>query len=158
MLCLLFLGFDLSKYDIYPPYFEDDSTIKLAQGGVYTGLDGIEAHVRFVDTSSPYNIVVERVVLQFSLNSVDPMTGTCEFVSVQTDLQTPDPATTSGGSHYVGILAKKIYKISTNKVSAATVYYSKEFLEYYFGTVLDTHKTRAYVCGVLGNCWETMVL
>ena len=158
MLCLLFLGFDLSKYDIYPPYFEDDSTIKLAQGGVYTGLDGIEEYVRFVDTSSLYNTVVERVLLQFSLNSVDPMTGTCEFVSVQTDLQTPDPATTSGGSHYVGILAKKFYKISTNKVSAATVYYSKEFLEYYFGTVLDTHKTRAYVCGVLGNCWETMVL
>ena len=144
-----FLGFDLRKYDEYPTYFGDDSTFTVAQSGVYTGTDSIEEYVRFASASSPYNTVVERLVIQFSLNSVDPMTGTCKFISVQTELQTADPATTSGGSVYVGGLVELFYEISTNKVSAVTGYYSQEFLEYYFDTVLNTHKSRAYVCGVL---------
>ena len=149
-----FLGFDLEKYDKFPTYFGDDSTITVAQAGVYTGPDNIEEYVRFADTSSPYSTLVRREKLQLSLNSVDPMTGTCEFVLLQTDLQISDPATTSGGTVYVASLVKVFYEISTNKVSAVTVYFSQEFLEDYFGSVLNT-KSRAYVCGVLrNNCPE----
>ena len=149
-----FLGFDLRKYDEYPTYFGDDSTFTVAQGGVYTGPDSIEEYVRFASASSPYNTVRRRVKQQLSLNSVEPTTGTCEFVFLQTDLQIANPATTSGGSFYVASLVKMFYDISTNKVSAVTGYFSQEFLEDYFESVLNT-KSRAYVCGVLrSNCPE----
>ena len=149
-----FLGFDVEKYDKFPTYFGDDSTLTVAQSGVFTGPDNIAEYLRFSDTSSPYNTLVRRMKLQLSLNSVDPMTGTCEFVIFRTNLQISDPATTSGGTTYVGSLLKVFYEISTNKVSAVIGYLSQEFLKGYFESVLNT-KSRAYVCGVLrNNCPE----
>ena len=53
------LQFGIFNYDAYNTYFDETSTLTLAQAGLYTGPDAIEEYVKFADENSPY-IQVKR--------------------------------------------------------------------------------------------------
>ena len=46
------LKFDLFNYDAYNTYFDESSTVTLAQTGTYTGPDAIQEYVYFADENS----------------------------------------------------------------------------------------------------------
>ena len=46
------LKFDIFNYDAYNTYFDESSTLTLAQTGTYTGPDGIKEYVYFADENS----------------------------------------------------------------------------------------------------------
>ena len=73
--------FNLRSFDLYETWFDDNSTLTLAQAGNYKGADGIEEYVRFVFPSSPYIATVGRLREDSSFVSFDPEKRSCVMMS-----------------------------------------------------------------------------
>lgn len=156
----LSLGFDFTNYNQYPVWFDDNSTMILAQAGVYQGPENIEEYVKFANIDSPY--VVDSVDLNTTSSIVgfDPNSGTCTFLRFSVATYELDPTNTAGYSFITGYMLKFFYSIPKNKIDNINVYYTVDFLDFFFGTALDTQQSREYVCDVLGStgCDDIYVL
>ena len=75
------LQFGIFNYDAYNTYFDETSTLTLAQAGVYTGPDAIEEYVKFADENSPYIQAKREYVQETTMTGFDPTTNICKFTT-----------------------------------------------------------------------------
>ena len=80
-----FLAFDpplnLRSFDLYETWFDDNSSMTLAQAGNYKGVDDIEEYIQFAYPSSPYIATVGRLREDSSFVSFDPEKRSCVVMS-----------------------------------------------------------------------------
>ena len=73
--------FNQRRFDLYETWFDDNSTVTLAQVGTYKGVDGIKEYVQFAYPSSPYIATVGRLREDSSFVSFDPEKRSCVMMS-----------------------------------------------------------------------------
>ena len=73
--------FDLRSFDLYETWFDDNSSMTLAQAGNYKGAGGIEEYAGFAFPSSPYIATVGRFRSDFSFVSFDAEKRSCVVMS-----------------------------------------------------------------------------
>eukprot|EP00964_Phaeocystis_antarctica_P037609 scaffold21489_cov67-Phaeocystis_antarctica.AAC.4 len=69
--------FDLQNFDLYGNWFDDNSTVTLAQSGNYKGAGDIEEYARFAFSSSPYIAAFGAFRIDSSFVSFDPEKRSC---------------------------------------------------------------------------------
>jgi hypothetical protein len=153
------LDFDTSSYERYDEYFRDDSVMTLAQAGRYIGPEDIEEYVQFGDTSTPEHIsfyesaVRIATVPQFKGVSDD---GTCEFLILVTDQFNTSATISRASTHNAAIMTRIFYELSDKKVSSLSLSYSQLYLDFFFVDLLNTARTRIFICSVLeDDCPDT---
>jgi hypothetical protein len=147
------LGFDLSRFDLYPIFFHQDSVIQMAQAGSYTGIDDIAAFVSFATKFSPF--LAEGIIpVASGLHFVrfDEDEKICEFVLPSVNRLITDRATTRYAADFnLASMVKIFFSLDGNYVPRVNVYYPEGFLEFFFNILLDSDATRNFVCDtVLG--------
>ena len=69
--------FNLGSFDLYETWFDDNSSMTLAQAGNYKGAGDIEEYVRFSSPSSPYIVALGDIRSDFSFVSFDAEKRSC---------------------------------------------------------------------------------
>ena len=72
---------NLRSYDLYESWYDDNSSVTLAQVGTYKGVDAIKEYVQFAYDSSPYIATVGRFRSEFSFVSFDAKKRSCVMMS-----------------------------------------------------------------------------
>uniref|UniRef100_A0A7S3L903 Uncharacterized protein n=1 Tax=Amphora coffeiformis TaxID=265554 RepID=A0A7S3L903_9STRA len=154
------LEFDLFAFDRYPVFFNENSTMVLAQAGEYFGPEDIEEYVRFASADSPYFASEESFNATNFPPSVDFATEECIFTLAGANFYELEPSTTIGGSVAVVFGAKIFYSPVENVITRVNIFYDTPWLEWFFGVALDTPATRSFVCDVLtsDSCSEVRML
>jgi len=142
------LQVDILNYDRYDEYFNEESTMTLAQSGTYQGPDQIEEYVRFADTSSPYINERYNYNMTYDISGFDPIDGVCTFLIYSTNGIRFNDNLTKGGLINRGVIQKLYYSIPQNKVTTIYIYYTEAYLYAFFG-LLDTDKNLQYICDIL---------
>jgi hypothetical protein len=152
-------GFNIGTYERYDEYFRDDSVMTLAQAGRYTGPADIEEYVRFADVTSPYMDTAESIAAaapQFKGVSED---GTCNFLIFGTSQYNTSATNSRASTFNVAYMASIFYELSDKKISSINIFYAQPYLDFFFGDILNTARTRNFICGVLeDDCPETYAL
>jgi hypothetical protein len=153
------LGFDFEAYDRYDEYFREDSVLVLAQAGRYTGPAHIEEYVRFQDVTSPYIDIADKIATaapQFKGISDD---GTCEFLVFLTSQYHTSANNSRASTFNVATMSRIFYELSDNKISSINLFYTQPYLDFIFGGILNTGRTRNFICAVMKDkCPETYAL
>ena len=76
-------GFNLRKLDQYERWFDDKSSMTLAQTGVYKGLDAVLEYSKFIFPGSPYISTNGKLGSEFSLVSVDAEKRSCVLIVME---------------------------------------------------------------------------
>ena len=126
------LNFDIFQYSEYDRYFDEESTLTLAQTGTYQGPNGIEEYVSFTDNNSPYIDDESRFFAESDLSGFDTNTGMCKFSIYTLQTATLNDDITEGGTLSYGALQHVYYSIPARKVTTVDIYYSPEFIGEFF--------------------------
>ena len=73
--------FSLRSFDLYENWFDDNSSMSLAQTGNYKGVDNIKEYVQFNLPSSPYYAAVGTFRFDSSLASFDAEKRNCVMIT-----------------------------------------------------------------------------
>jgi len=142
------LQFGIFNYDAYNTYFDETSTLTLAQAGVYTGPDAIEEYVKFADENSPYIQAKREYVQETTMTGFDPTTNICKFTTYIVNGFDFNPALTAGSTITHGYIINTHYSAATNKVPTVHLYFTAPFTEAAF-MQLQTRKVDEFVCEIL---------
>jgi len=142
------LGYRIENFHKYARYFRDTSKIILSEAGEYVGAEDIEEYIRFVSDSSPYIKKYEILGATSSFKIADKEARTCTFVQQTIQKLGMDPEFGREATFLVPVMTKTVFEYDDNYISSIYVFYSKEFLSYFFGTLLNTDKTRGFICDV----------
>ena len=74
--------FNLRSYDLLETWFDDNSSMTLAQTGTYKGVDDIEEYVKYVFPTSPYISSVGIFRVDNSFVSFDPEKRSCVMMQM----------------------------------------------------------------------------
>ena len=142
------LQYDILNFDRYDEYYNEQTTLTLAQTGTYQGPDKIEEYVRFATISSPYVAEKYNYNMTNTMSGFDSIDGVCTFLIYSTQGTRFDDNLTKGGLISYGAIQKIYYSIPQNKVTIIHGYYSEAYISAYFGS-LDTDENLEYICDVL---------
>ena len=142
------LEFDLFNYDAYDTYFDETSTLTLAQAGTYTGPDGIKEYVKFADVDSPYIRAKRSYERNSEMTDFDPTTNICKFTTYFFEALDLNPAFTAGDTINFGGIINTYYSATTSKIPTVHLYYTETILELTF-MQLQTRQVDEFVCDTL---------
>ena len=153
------LGFDIFAYDRYESFFNEDSTVTLAQSGTYKGPKNIEEYVRFADATSPL-IASAKDLGDAGIfpSGFDPVEGTCKFTVYKAQSTTlSNDLSTNGDTINLLALRSVVYSIPKNIITVVRVYYTFKFLEAFF-TRVATAPVFNFICDTLTgpSCVEVL--
>jgi hypothetical protein len=138
---------DIENYD--RPY-RNDSVYTLSETGHYHGPDGIAEYINFRAVTSPYVASVkDDLASEFALKTFDPVTGICQFVASEVIQLTLNPDTARNTSFHAVFLVKVYYDISANYIPKTYLYFTPEFLDFFFGIAVNTRKTLSFICEIM---------
>ena len=75
-------GLDLRKFELYDTWFDENSTVKLVQTGVYQGVDDIKEYLQFIQPGSPYISANGLLYDEKSIVNFDEEKRSCVFLSL----------------------------------------------------------------------------
>ena len=75
-------GLDLRKFELYDTWFDENSTVTVAQAGVYRGTDDILEYLQFLFSISPYISANGLLYKEQSVLSFDEEKRSCVFSSL----------------------------------------------------------------------------
>ena len=73
-------GLDLRKFELYDTWFDENSTVTLAQAGVYQGVHDIKEYLQFIVPVSPYISANGLLHDEKSLANFDEKKRSCVFL------------------------------------------------------------------------------
>jgi hypothetical protein len=153
------LGFNLTSFERYDDYFTEDSVMTLAQAGNYIGPVDIEEYVRFVDESSPYFDATDELVTSGAQLKGISDDGTCDFLIISSYQYSTNASKARASIFNLAIMFRIFYKLSDNNIPRLNVFFSQPAANVLFGNVLNTGRTRNFICDVIENeCPETYTL
>jgi len=143
----LAMGFEFRNYAKYNDYFHNESTVQLAQAGVYTGPAAIMEYVKFAMPENPSIASVATVNQTFALTGLGA--DTCEFFTISyshygfTELF-------SNGTLNVVAAFRMYLNITSGKFDRLNVYYDTDYLRWYGGmTAFPAYQ--AWLCTSMEN-------
>lgn len=153
---LRFREFDFSRYN---KFYDANSTMTLAEAGVYTGPGSIEEYVRFAHTSSPYIDAFVPDTLISHLVSFDAAGGKCSII------WTPKYSYLMSGEYSIPVnvtvahLVKVTYSYTRNIIERIDIKYVPAWLHLFFGRLVNTIRVKEYICATMrDSCPETHAL
>ena len=142
------LDFGLNKFENYENYFDANSTVTVAQTGVYEGLEGIEEYVRALgDPSSPFIDAVDTLSTSPPSVSVDDETGICKFTINAIASIRFNEDLTDGGQFNFGSIQNVFFSTVSGKISKIDIYVSEEWVKDYFKTTNKPAETCTVLTG-----------
>lgn len=154
------LQLDFEDFTRFPKYFNENSTMYVAQTGIYHGVDGIEEYIRFVSKSNPY--ITERdtvAVSPMKLHGFDPVEETCSFSLHRAIRLETNPEMAVEGTVVFAIFTLVEFDYRQNVISTVHTGFKKDSVDLLFGVILNTEGVRNHICDVSGSslCNETNV-
>lgn len=143
------LRFDVSDFDRYSEFYDQSSQLILAQAGIYTGPENIEEYVKFATDFSPFFRKFEVMDSEIKLTNFDSDRQTCTFLTASVVLYETDPTYAVDTSFKLVVMQKFIYDSKRRKVDRAYVFYTPDFISFYFNKVLNTKEARNFVCSTM---------
>jgi len=124
------LDFDVSNFDDYDKYFNDDSVVQLAQLGAYQGADSIKEYIKFVDEEySPvfeFQTILEEENVFLGYNRENDQ---CQFLAKYYVHGKLNSSTTGSDFEYHNVAFIKLsFSFSERIISRANVFYYEQFL------------------------------
>jgi hypothetical protein len=147
------LQFDFQRFDRYNEFFHNDSSITLAQAGVYVGVDAMSEYVGFTSGErSPY-VAAGPLNTTLAMRIAQVTGQVCDFTVSAVSGYILDPATTGRSDQFkVLYMARIFFDWKEGYVKKVNVFFSTGFLEYFMGGVLASCNTKRFVCDqVLGT-------
>lgn len=153
MLAFSKTGFDLVDVSKFPKFFKDDSIMTLAQAGTYEGVASIAEYVSFALSTSPYfETGPDRQASAFQFTNFDAQNKICEFRLITKSRYTTEPASTRFAAEFNNTAMFKIFLDFDNTyVTRVNVFYPTGFLSFFFDVLLNSDKTRDFVCSTMSN-------
>lgn len=140
-----------SRFSKISYFFDSSSSVTLAEGGTYQGVDNIFEYIKFATPARPFILTENRIETRIQPLGFDTTTQSCTFLlAIPTEYELD-------GKHAIPYsftlvqLTKVRYNSESNKVEKIFVYYTKPYLEFIFGHALRSRKTFEYVCSVMKN-------
>jgi hypothetical protein len=78
-------------------------------------------------------------------------TGTCDFLFLQSTSYETDPEFAQGATFNGAAMARLVYSTTENYINKTHIYFTPQFVGFFFGEILDTDRTRNFVCNVMGT-------
>lgn len=158
LLRFIVLGPDLTSPERAQVIFREDSKMILAQAGVYTGPDDINEYVGFTTANSPY-LASQPKYLGFSLKMKGMEEGMCNMLTGIHYEFNMDPDTTERAATFeVVVLLKISMNLKKGYLALVEVFYTNDFLNYFFGDLLASQNTQDFICSDVLNGVCTGVL
>lgn len=146
------LQFNLLSFDRYTLFFRSDSVLTLAEAGNYQGPANIEEYVRFGGPTSPYVNASKRISLKAYPTGFDPVKGTCAFLVSSVNKYFIDARY---GAAAVAVTVpnavKVIYDGVNDYIPTVGVFFSKPWMQFFFGKILYTTAIKSFICRTLRN-------
>lgn len=144
------MNFVVDDLERYPDFFKDDSVMQLPQAGSYIGADGIKEYVGFLTPISPFIAKLTAKAESVSLTGIDTDKGLCEFVVFQQHQFEMEPWVTPYDAYNSTAMTKIYFSPSEGCIRRINVFFNENFLELFFGLLLNTDQTRSFaVCSVM---------
>lgn len=151
---LLASGFDLTDFENYNNFFDQDSVLTLPQAGVYKGPEGIQEYVAFKTPIGPYYNYLAPVGGPSlpSFVGYDVEKETCYFRILSVTDYGLDPNVTCRNTVYsmtsmIGIEFNPEKKV----VSTINVFLDDPFISFLMGELASTNCARNFVCNVMSS-------
>jgi len=141
------MNFAFRNYDMYDSYFHNDSTVQLAQAGIYTGPDAIAEYVKFANPENAAIATQGTVNQTFDLTGIDG--DTCEFFVVGVSHYTFTELF-SNGTLDVGTAFRMYLNLTSGKFDRLHVFYDVDYLVF-FGGMTANPPYQEWLCGVMEN-------
>jgi hypothetical protein len=146
------LDIDYSEIASYSIVYNEDSVYSLRETGQYKGPDDIAEYVQFRALSSPYiDQVQDGLGGKNEFLGVDPVTGICELRSASVLRNWLSPANAINASYTTSFLLKFQYNITSGFANRANLYFTPEFISFFFGESLQTRNSMRTVCEIIEN-------
>ena len=152
-------GFDLLRTDLYDRWLNDESTLNLAQTGVYKGPDGIAEYINFLkgDYFDYYKAPEPASLADF--HAVSYKEDQCEILVSHKNRIQGNRAVLGQEMCMEIVIGYKLKFTIQDKftVQRINIYYDGSFLSHFLGDVMNTNQVRDYVCDVFMSpvCNET---
>ena len=151
------LAFSQDDFDRYNEFYRPTSTYTVGPAGTYYGVDGIKEYVKFATPFSPFLDEFQFTYYEENIDMTrfDSETGTCAFTqAIQLDFKIAAPAF-AGLEGEMALYTLLKYEIDGNYVSHVDVFFPPAFLDFFFGSALNTDGVRKYVCEVMRDSCST---
>jgi hypothetical protein len=147
------LGIVGTNYARFPRYFRNDSALKLAQTGTYVNAKNIEEYVKFVNPLyNPYFTRDSKVIdSQAFFTGYDKGTGQCMFRQFLTNDFIFSTNYTNGGEAKFSAMMDIDFNYNQRYITEFRVFYSSNFLDFFFTQVMDTDRSRNFICSVMNS-------
>lgn len=130
--------------------YRDSSVMILPEAGTYVGEDSILEYVKFADARfSPYvQVGPEKLGESQKVIGFHEETGTCEYhwFRLNRYSMNADYVEQENVHFALPVLTKVYLDYAEEYLTAAHVFYSKPFLNFYFGEQLNTQSVAKYIC------------
>lgn len=141
-------GLNFAQFELYDRWFDDNSSLTLAQAGTYNGARDIEEYVRFLSPNSPYISALGGLDLERSLLSVDAEKKTCVFMQMFHDrLQLSEMA--GNALFEFSSMVKLEWRHGDQRVGKLAFFYAPSVIKYLVVDGLNLPTVSNFVCDVM---------
>mmetsp|Transcript_20210 Transcript_20210/g.48201 ORF Transcript_20210/g.48201 Transcript_20210/m.48201 type:complete len:425 (+) Transcript_20210:255-1529(+) len=151
------LGFDVLDFSRYDTFFRNTSKSVIPEAGIYEGPEDIEKYNRFATPASPYVNRQDIVSSVVNFKEIDPFTGDYIFLIKRFYRYETNSDVVREVSVLVSAMQKVHYDYHENYIPLLDVFYTNEWYDFLYGTILNTDRTRNFICGVSEGCNGTNV-
>lgn len=149
-LAMLQMGFDITQFDRYHEFFNDDSVMQLAQTGEYHGADDIKEYVKFaLAMYTPYAVDIDPPIdPQLTVIGINRTSGQCEYLAIYDNKYTFEAETANGTLPKIRVVSmvKLFLDVRKRVITRGNAYYTPDYLRVIFGVGLNSPNTRKFVC------------
>jgi hypothetical protein len=161
-------GFDLFDFDRYDDFFRDDSFSIQSQTGIWTGAKEIAEQAKFLLADTSPFLETDDIDIELAFKQYNEDTGQCEFIILSDAEYGVEASTTDYAANFnVIIMFKLFFDFEDEYVPKLYTYIAAPFISFFFDDLLNSNKTRDYVCSLytdtcsgfvsaVDNCAETM--
>jgi len=137
--------FNLRSFELYGNWFDDSSSMTLAQAGNYKGVDGIKEGFQFIFPSSPYIATVGRLRSDSSFVSFDAEKRSCVVMNkFHGRIQMSEMV---GNELFeTAFMITLDWRFDDQKIGVTNVFWDSSFLGYLFSALLSTPAVDNFVC------------
>jgi len=139
---------NLRQFELYPTWFDDNTSLTLAQTGVYEGVDDIEEYIRYMFPGSPYFSVHGILRSEKTFLSFDEEKRSCMFLRMNHNrYQMSEMA--NNELWEAPALVKFEWHFDTQRVGRMDVYLGDRSYFERIDFVLNTPAINSFVCETL---------
>jgi len=141
------LEFDVSNYEKYEEYFDENSAAIVSETGVFKGPSDIEEYMKIYDkTANPFFENTKVIAGESSYQGYDRENEQCEFLTTYTLCTTNDLLTTGSNMELcTAVMVQAHFSFFERKISRLYIFFYRDYWRQIF-SILATDESRKVVC------------